>query len=69
VPSLLAQWPRAHILTVLQGDAAVIYELRPRRRVLRELSPAEMVGTLRDTVRRSRHRSPERLENNDARSL
>jgi hypothetical protein len=69
VPSLLAQWPRAHILTMLQGDAAVIYELRPRRRVLRELSPAEMVEKLRDSVRRSRNRSSERLEDNDARSL
>lgn len=53
VPALFARWPRIPILTVMQqGQAAALYELRRHRRSLGEVSPAEMVRTLRDAVLR-----------------
>ena len=53
VPALFARWPRAPILTVMQqGQTAALYELRRHRRALGEVSPAEMVRTLRAAVLR-----------------
>jgi DNA-binding NarL/FixJ family response regulator len=55
VPALFACWPRAQVMTVMQaGDDAAAYELRPRRTELGQMSPAEIVETLRAAVRRSR---------------
>jgi hypothetical protein len=55
VPAVLARWPAAHVMTVTQaGDDATVYELRPHRRPLRQMSPAEIVDSLRDAVHRSR---------------
>jgi DNA-binding NarL/FixJ family response regulator len=60
VPALFARWPTAQVMTVMQaGDDAAVYELRPRRRPLGQMSPAEIVDTLRDAVHRSREMSPE----------
>ena len=51
VPALLARWPGTQVMTVTQaGEEAVVYELRPRRRSLGQMSPAEIVGTLREAV-------------------
>jgi len=52
VPTIFARWPRARIMTVGQGDAATLYELRPNRRVLGQITANEMTETLRDVVRR-----------------
>src|SRR4051794_27031216 len=52
VPALFARWPRARVITVMpQGDGATLYELRPDRRVLDEMSPTEIVEALRHAVR------------------
>jgi DNA-binding NarL/FixJ family response regulator len=60
VPALFAQWPRAQVMTVMQtGDETAAYELRPRRTALGQMSPAEMVETLRELVYRSRELSQE----------
>ena len=55
VPALFGRWPGAHVMTVAPsgGDAAV-YELSPRREVFGEMSPAEILVTLRESVRRRR---------------
>jgi DNA-binding NarL/FixJ family response regulator len=55
VPALFARWPTAKVLTVTQaGDDAAVYELKPRRRALGQMSPAEIVESLRDAVHPSR---------------
>jgi DNA-binding NarL/FixJ family response regulator len=55
VPALFARWPMTQVMTVMQaGDEAAVYELRTRRRALGQLSPAEIVDALRDSVHRSR---------------
>ena len=55
VPALFARWPTAQVMTVTQaGDDAAVYELRPHRRPLGQMSPAEIVESLRDAVHRSR---------------
>jgi DNA-binding NarL/FixJ family response regulator len=55
VPALFARWPAAQVMTVMQaGDDAAVYELRPRRRALGQMSPAEIVATLHEAVDRSR---------------
>lgn len=55
VPALFARWPTAQVMTVMQaGDDAAVYELRPRRRALGQMSPAEIVETLCEAVHRSR---------------
>jgi DNA-binding NarL/FixJ family response regulator len=70
VAVLFARWPRVQIVTVTQeGDGAVIYELRPRRRVLGDMSAAEIVKTLRDSVERNRHGSTDPFEDTDARPM
>lgn len=54
VPALLARWPGAQVMTVMQrGDEAAVYELRPRRRVLEQVSPEEILASLR-VLHRSR---------------
>jgi DNA-binding NarL/FixJ family response regulator len=48
VPALLARWPLAQVMTVTEaGDDAAVFELRPRRRELGQMSPAELVRILR----------------------
>jgi DNA-binding NarL/FixJ family response regulator len=69
VPTLFARWPRARIMTVGQGDAATLYELRPNRRVLGQISASEMAETLRDVVRRGWDEAGSDSENRDARVL
>lgn len=70
VPALLARWPRAQVITVMQeGDRAVIHELQPRRRTLGQVSAPELVGMLRDAVEHSQHRSYQHDEDNDARDV
>jgi len=59
VPALFARWPQAQVMTVMQaGDDAAVYELRPRRRSLGQMSPQEVVDTLCDSVRRERGIAP-----------
>jgi hypothetical protein len=55
VPALFARWPNAQVLTVMQnGGDAVVYELSPSRQALGEISPAEILVVLRDSVQRKR---------------
>lgn len=55
VPALFARWPTAHVVTVTQsGDDAAVYELRPCRQALGQMSPDEIIGSLREAVHRSR---------------
>jgi hypothetical protein len=55
VPTLFARWPGAQVLTVMQTDGdAVVHEFTPRRQALGEISPAEILVTLRDSVLRKR---------------
>jgi DNA-binding NarL/FixJ family response regulator len=55
VPALFARWPRVQVMTVMAaGEDAVVYELKPQRRTLGQMSPAEIVDTLRDAVHRNR---------------
>ena len=55
VLALFARWPQAQVMTVMQaGDDAAIYELRPRRQALGEVSPAEIVEKMREAVHRKR---------------
>jgi hypothetical protein len=55
VTALCARWPGAQVVSVMptNGDAAV-YELRPHRTGLGQLSAAELVQALRETVRHRR---------------
>jgi len=51
VPALFARWPNAQIMTVTaSGHGGMVYELKPNRRVLDEMSPAEIVETLHATI-------------------
>jgi DNA-binding NarL/FixJ family response regulator len=55
VPALLARWPLAQVMTVTEaGDDAAVFELRPRRRELGQMSPAELIQTLREAAHLSR---------------
>jgi hypothetical protein len=55
VPALFARWPQASVMTVLEaGDDAALYELRPRRQAMGQMSPDEIVEALRDEVQRRR---------------
>jgi DNA-binding NarL/FixJ family response regulator len=55
VPALFARWPQAQVMTVTQaGNDAAVYELRPRRRSLGQMSPHEIVAALCDFVQRDR---------------
>ena len=55
VPAVFAQWPRAQVMTITQtGHDAAVYELQPRRRALGDMSPTEIVHTLRQAVERRR---------------
>jgi DNA-binding NarL/FixJ family response regulator len=55
LPALFAQWPRAQVMTITKtGADAAVYELQPRRQTLTDLSPAEIVDTLRQAVERRR---------------
>jgi hypothetical protein len=55
VPTLFARWPAAQVLTVMNtGGDVVAYELSPQPRPLGELSPAEILVALRESIRRRR---------------
>jgi hypothetical protein len=70
VPALFAQWPRAQILTVMQGgDAAALYELRRHRRQLGEVSPSDLVRTLREAVQHKRADPSGHNEDDDVRAV
>ena len=55
VAALCVRWPGAQVVSVrpANGDAA-IYELRPHRTSLGQLSPAELVEALFETIQRRR---------------
>jgi len=47
VRALLMRWPWLRVLEiVVSGEAATLYELRPRRALLGELDPSEIIGAL-----------------------
>ena len=70
VPALFARWPRAQILTVMQaGDAAALYELRRHRRQLGEVSPSDLVRTLREAVQHKRGDPSGYNEDDDVRAV
>jgi DNA-binding NarL/FixJ family response regulator len=51
VPALFARWPRAQVMTVTQaGNDVAVYELRPRQRVLGQMSPTEILEALQEAV-------------------
>ncbi len=51
VPALFARWPSAQVMTVTQaGDEAAVWELRPRRRALGQMSAEDMMNELRTAV-------------------
>jgi hypothetical protein len=55
VPAVFARWPGAHVMTVMPtGNDVVVYELTPKQEELASMSPAGIVDTLRNAVRRSR---------------
>jgi len=54
VPVLFARWPMAQVVTVRMDDDTAVYELRPHRRLLGQMSPTEIVETLREAVHESR---------------
>jgi hypothetical protein len=55
VPAVFARWPGAHVMTVTPtGNDVVVYELTPKQEELAPMSPAGIVDTLRNAVRRSR---------------
>ena len=55
VSALFARWPSAQVLTVMHaGGDVVAYELSPRRQTLGEISPAEILLSLRNSMRRKR---------------
>jgi DNA-binding NarL/FixJ family response regulator len=63
VPGLFARWPSAQVMTVMQaGDSAAVYEMRPRRRLLGQVSPTELLDALRDAVRRHRDLTQQKEE-------
>lgn len=55
VTALCAEWPGAQVVSVMptNGDAA-IYELRPHRTSLGQLSASELMQALRETLRQRR---------------
>jgi hypothetical protein len=49
--TLLAQWPRSRILMIaIGGHDAVMYELRPHKTRLGEMSPARLIDAIRGTA-------------------
>src|ERR1043166_162719 len=51
VPGLFARWPTTQVITVMQADdGATVYELRPSRRPLGNVSPSELIDALRAMV-------------------
>ena len=53
--SLLAQWPRSHVLIITERGGKVLwYELSPRGVDLGEMSPDQLVQTIRSLVRPER---------------
>jgi hypothetical protein len=55
VPAVFARWPGAQVMTVMPtGTDAVVYELTPKQEELAPMSPAGIVDTLSNAVRRSR---------------
>jgi len=54
--ALLARWPNARVIAIEQhGRGASMYELRPYRVELGELSPAGVVDSIRAAVRGAAH--------------
>jgi hypothetical protein len=63
VPALFARWPQAHVMTVTEGgDDAAIYEWRPSRQSMGQMSPDEIVAALRDAVQRRRDQQSDRAD-------
>jgi len=55
VLALFARWPGTQVMTVVPaGNDAVVYELKPHRRALGQMSPTEIVDALREAVHRNR---------------
>jgi hypothetical protein len=58
VPALFARWPLAQVMTVMPaGEDTVLYQLKPHRRTLGQMPPAEIVEALREAVQQSRELS------------
>jgi hypothetical protein len=54
VPALFARWPWARVMTVMStGAGATVYELKPQRRLLGQMSPEDIVAVLRAVAQRS----------------
>jgi hypothetical protein len=52
--AMLGRWPKSRILMIAtDGRRAVMYELRPHKRELGELSPGDLVETIRSSGRGS----------------
>jgi hypothetical protein len=59
VTSMLWRWPHSQVLMItVDGHQAAMYELEPQRTELGELSPAELVDSIRVAVRRRRDTPP-----------
>jgi DNA-binding NarL/FixJ family response regulator len=59
VTSTLWRWPQSQVLMItVDGHQAALYELQPQRTDLGELSPTEVVDSIRSAVRRRRHAQP-----------
>jgi len=59
VPALFARWPLAQVMTVTQaGDDVALYDWRPRRRSLGQMSPEQIVSMLCNSARRDRETAP-----------
>jgi hypothetical protein len=55
VPAVFARWPGVHVMTVMPtGNDLMVYELTPKQEELAPMSPAGIVDSLRNAVRRSR---------------
>lgn len=54
---LLWRWPRSEVLAVaIDGDHATVYQLHPRRRLLGQGTPLELLDAIRTTAQhRGRH--------------
>jgi hypothetical protein len=52
---LLWRWPRSEVLAVtIDGDHAAVYQLHPRRRLLGQGTPLELLDAIPTTARRRR---------------
>ena len=66
VAPLLARWPGAHVMTLAPvGEDVTAYALKPHCRALGQLSPDEVVDSLRAATARRRERLDEFAETSE----